>query len=52
MWLVCYSAGGTGTQHDVDWQSYEGVVTSWLLAYGSGTPWLDQLRCRLGLGEV
>ena len=23
-----------GTQHDLDWQSYEGVVTYWLLAYG------------------
>ena len=23
-----------GTQHDVDWQSYEGTVTCWLLAYG------------------
>ena len=24
----------TGTQHDVDWQSYEGIMTYWLLAYG------------------
>ena len=23
-----------GTQHAVDWQSYEGVVTCWLLAFG------------------
>ena len=23
-----------GTQHDVDWESYEGVLTYWLLAYG------------------